>query len=957
MRHLQAQVVRRVGVEASLIATKLYIPQVRPDLVRRPRLVDRLSAGLHRKLTLISAPAGSGKTTLLCDWVGQQAQPGSPPGSGRLHPSAVAWLSLDPADNDPGRFFTYLIAALQRVHGEIGATLAPALRAARPPSPDALITALVNQVAALPYGPDGPQIVLVLEDYHLITELAVHQAVNLLVERQPPQLHLVITTRQDPPLPLSSLRARDQLTEIRQRDLRFSAQEVAAFLTGCMKLQLTPAEMDALEERTEGWIAGLQMAALSLQGLDRPDASRSVARFSGRHHFVLDYLTDEVLGRQPDPVQRFLLQTAVLDRLCASLCGAVVDAATSENGGDASPAAQEMLEHIAAANLFLIPLDDERRWYRYHHLFAELLRARLQEVQPGQALHLHRRAARWYEENGLPVDAVHHALASADMDLAADLMQRIISRLGAWSDLDVATIHRWLMALPEEVSRTRPYLRLFTARTLYAAGQPGAAYRVMEELERTLQAGPDSPETAALLAKLAVDRASFAAAQGEVSRTIAFAEQALARAAADDLGAQIRALSLLGLAHYRAGAVQPAAKAFNRTVELATAMEMTHTAVPLVCHLAELHLMEAQLGAALAAAERARQLGTVAGKPVAAVGFAEVETAKVLYQRNDLAAAETHARRALELLSSGGIAETFGSAPAILAQIRQARGDPEGALAAADEAVSSAEKLGIPRLAHLATAYRARIWLAQARAADQVRPDGEKLRLAGRWADDYRHLPAAEYLRELEELTLARVLLAQSQPARALATLDQLLPAAEGDGRVSVVIETQTLRALALAAWGQIDAALSALSQALALARPEGFVRLFLDEGQPMAQLLRRFQLDQGDSSDFARQLLAAFAGEEHSLLSPDAVPPAGLPRDPAYPLVEPLSGREMEVLQLLAGGLTNAEIAQRLTISLPTVKSHTRNIYGKLNVHGRRQAVARARSLNLLPRPNSRDL
>jgi LuxR family maltose regulon positive regulatory protein len=936
-------------VEGSLIATKLYIPQVRPDLVRRPRLVDRLSAGLHRKLTLISAPAGSGKTTLLCEWIDRRPEGERPPSPPRPHASAVAWLSLDPADNDTGRFFTYVVAALQKVHREIGSALAPALRAPRPPSPDALVTELVNQIAALPQAPDGPQLLLVLEDYHLITELPVHQAVNLLVERQPPQLHLVITTRQDPPLPLSSLRARDQLTEIRQRDLRFTSQEVADFLTGSMKLQLAPADVAALEERTEGWIAGLQMAALSLQGLDLPDASRFIARFSGRHHFVLDYLTDEVLGRQPASVQRFLLQTAVLDRLCASLCDALVGDPLPENGDGAS-AAQEMLERIAAANLFLIPLDHERRWYRYHHLFAELLRARLGETQPGQASHLHRRAARWYEENGLPADAVHHALESGDMELAADLMQRVIGRIGDWSDLDVATIHRWLMALPEEVARSRPYLRLFTARTLYAAGQPDAAQRVMDELDRALQAGPDSPETRTLQAKLAVDRASFAAAQGEVSRTIAFAEQALARTSAEDLAAQVRALSLLGLAHYRAGAMGPATEAFNQTLELAAAMGMTHTSVPFVCHLAEIHLMTAQLDAALAAAERARRLGTVAGKPVASVGFAEVETAKVLYHRNDLAGAERHVRRALELLSSGGIAETFGSAPAILAQIRQARGDPEGALAAADEAVRSAEELGIPRLIHLAAAYRARIWLAQARTADQVGPDGDHLHLAARWAEEYRQLPPAEYLREFEELTLARALLAQSQPDQALTTLDRSLSPAEEAGRVSTVIETHALRALALAALGQITDALNALSRALELAQPEGFVRLFLDEGRPMAQLLGRLQLERDDPSHTVHQLLAAFSGDEEPSSTLAAAHPTARPGDRPSPLVEPLSGREMEVLQLLARGLTNAEIALELTVSLPTVKSHTRNIYGKLNVHNRRRAVARARSLNLLP-------
>ncbi len=899
-----------------LLTTKLYIPPFRPEWVPRPHLVERLNAGLGpsalgfaRKLTLVSAPAGSGKTTLITTWLSgfRLEAPGT------SIESQVAWLSLDETDNDPLRFFTYVVAALRTVDPQIGGDAQRLLESAQSSSFEPLITTLINDVAG-----EASPLILVLDDYHAITELVIHEAIGFLLDRQPPHMHLVITTRHDPPLPLSRLRGRGQMTEIRQDDLRFTPEEAAAFLNRSMGLRLTPSEISALEEHTEGWITGLQLAALSMQGRDRAGITQFIADFSGRYHYILEYLTDEVLQRQSQPAQTFLLQTAILHRMCGSLCDAVLDNTELAPG-------KQMLEQIEAANLFAVPLDDEREWYRYHHLFVELLRARLQETQPDRIPELHRRAAAWYEQGQFSSEAVHHALATQDSVLAAGVIERAIMQIATWSRANIAMIQRWLNALPDEAVRPRPWLRLFIARILYVSGQPELASQTLQALEAWLQDHPSDPDAARILGLAVVDRASYAVVLGNVQQAKALVSQTLAHVPKDDPIARFRTPAILGMAHFRAGEVSEAHRAFSQASEIALAAGLSFAAVPFLCNLAEIEIAQGQLRQAKRTCDQAGQLAVVDGVPASVAGFVGLETSKILYEWNDLHAAERHLLEGLELLSQSGISESFGSGHTVLARLKQALGDHEGAREAARQAVQIAQRDNIPRLVVLTSAYQARVWLAQGR-----------LDLAARWAHDYRQVGETEYLREFEDLTLARVLLAEGQCAEALALLDARLAPAQSAGRTGAVIEILALRALALPA---PDQALDALQQALRLAGPEGYVRLFVDAGEPMRALLKEAAA-RGVAPQYVSRLLAAFGpSEEVGGRAPQ-------------PLVEPLTERELEVLHLLAEDLSNREVGQRLFISLPTVKSHTRNIYGKLGVSGRKEAVAHARALGILPAP-----
>jgi LuxR family maltose regulon positive regulatory protein len=913
-----------------LLKTKLYIPPVRPEWVQRPRLLERLSAGLDRRLTFVSAPAGSGKTTLVSAWLHGVQRP-------------CAWLSLDEADNDPSRFLAYLVAVLENLDpspesaDRIGRSVESLLEASPSPLAEPVLTFLINDIDAI-----GAPFVLVLEDYHAISTPAIHSAVAFLLERQPPHAHLVIITRHDPPLPLSRLRGRDQVTEIRQDDLRFSREETGYFLQQAMGLELTDADITTLEKRTEGWITGLQLAALALQGRDEKSVTQFVEGFSGRYHFVLDYLTDEVLKQQPELVQQFLLQTSILERMCSPLCNALVQVEESEDeDGEVPPfnigeLGEETLHRLETENLFVVPLDDERRWYRYHKLFAELLQVRLQESAPALIPELHRRAAVWYERNAFPAEAVRHALATSDYDLAAAVIERAITQVATWSRLDVGTLLGWLNALPAGVMRARPLLRLFAVRAMFSAGQTDTAERFLNDLEDALLAEPSIPDSEQLLRTILADRGSYAVVHGDVSQAIDFTQRFLAQVRENDSSSQIRGAAILGMAHLRAGELAHATQAFRQAIDLALAVDLPIAAVPLLCNLADVQSTQGQLNQAAQTLEQAIQIGTVEGKRTASTGFAGLGLGKILYERNDLREAERHILDGLALVSDGGIAEFFGNMHAVLARVRQAKGESQAAQAAMQFALQLAQRGGILRISVLAAAYQARIWLAQG-----------KVSLAVQWGRDYRRAGEVQFTREFEDLTLACVLLADGQPHDALALLDGMLAPAQSAGRMGSVVEILALRALALQSSGVSNQPVAALEAALSLAEPQGYVRTFLDLGEPMGSLLKQVA-GRGIQSEYASRLLAAFDAQAHvrtegSSASELFVSP------PHQPLVEPLTPREIEVLYLLAGRLSNAEIAHQLVISLPTVKSHTRSIYGKLSVHDRKAAVLRARELGIL--------
>ena len=958
--------------DTSLLATKLYIPPPRANLVSRPHLIERLDRGLSEghRLILISAPAGFGKTTLLSEWTsariedygvrskdsarGAETLPESsgsvPPTSysllptpGSLLPTPLfSWLSLDEADSTPVRFLTYLLAALHQIDNHIGQDLQSVLRQPRAPSPSAsgqdhwvprAMTSLINDLAR--FGADQP-LVLVLDDYHCICDAHIHGAIELLLDRMPPHLHLVIATRQDPPFSLSRLRARGQMTEIRQRDLCFDMQEAARFFQQVVGLDLAKSDIAVLEERTEGWVAGLQLAALSVQGRDTEDIAHLKA-FSGRQAFILDYLTDEVLERQTDSIQRFLLETCLLERLCGPLCDAVLERTDRED--PAADNAQAVLETLNRNNLFLIPLDDERQWYRYHRLFRDLLRAGLHEVSAQREENwipdLHRRAATWYREHNLPADAVHHALLAQDYAQAADIVEQAIQHVSVWSQINVTTFMDWYRALPDDVTRTRPRLQLFASRVCSVSGQPATTEHLLHQITDYLRDQPDHPDAGEILDLVAADRASYAAVRGDVHEAIALTHQILERLPAQNGPMRLRLSSTLGLAHERAGDLDRAGQAFGEAIAAARALGMDFAAVPLVCNQAQIQFLRGQLHQAAETCARAVQLGTVDGTPLPVTGYAEIEQGKILYEQNDLENAAGRVVKGIERLAQGGSPDSFGSAHTVLAQIRQAQGDTQGALSAIETAIQAALDSGISRAIHLTRAYRARIWLAQG-----------KLEQASRWADEYRLIGETAYLREVEDLTLVRVLLAQDKATEAQPLLDDLLAPAEEAGRFGRVLEIEASRALALEALDDRSRALAALAHALRLAAPEGYVRVFVEEGRPMGELLLTAARAPSRASShidmgYVRMLLAALSE------APTADP--GLASG-HQPLVEPLTERELEVLRLLAEGLTNPEIGQRLYISRPTVKTHTQNIYSKLNVHTRREAVEKARALGMLP-------
>jgi LuxR family maltose regulon positive regulatory protein len=906
----------------ALLQTKFYIPAQRPYHVARPQLVERLEAGLAQgcSLTLISAPAGYGKSTLLVEWIQASGMP-------------VAWLTLDGNDNEPARFLAYLVASLQQIFPELGQAVSSRLQRSELPVLSSLMTLLINDLSRERSGQeeDDGRFLLVLDDFQSILAPTVLEAVDFLLAQQPPQMHVAILSRQDPALSLSRIRGRGLVSELRQNDLRFSLEESSTFLVRAMGLDPSQEEIATLADRTEGWIAGLQLAALSMQGLDPVERSRFIARFSGRYHFILDYLTDEVLRRQPESRQRFLLQTAILDQMSGPLCDAVLGLGTSRTGEQAGEMQSlAILEELDHGNLFLVPLDDERHWYRYHKLFVELLRARLQETWPDRVPELHRRAATWYEKNGFMAAAVNHSMLCGDMAEAAEVVQRAITSFDTWSQVEVASLLGWLEALPPEVRQNRPWLRLFYARATYLTGQPEASRKAQEELEEWLATNPDAAGARQVAGLVRADRTSYAVVGGDVRESIVYAQSALEHLPEEEAISRMRAYAILGLAQSRAGDILVAQQAFTRAIEMAQEMGVPLATVPLLCNLAENHIMAGELGQAEQLGRRAVELGTVEGRQLAVVGYGHLEVGKVLYQRNDLEAAEKHHATALRLLSQGGITESFGNVHGELAVTRQALGKPAEALAVAQEGVRVARESRIGRLLVLAQAFRARVWLAQG-----------DLDSAVAWARTYQELGATEYLREVEELALARVMIASGKPGEAIPLLEKLLGAAGAAGRYSRVLEAGVLLALATQAQGDTGKALDFLGRSLELAEPEGYVRVYLDEGFRMAELLRS-AARQNLSPAYVTRLLAAFEG---LTTKPVQEIPRGQP--PVY--VEPLTDREEDVLRLLAEGLSNKEIAGRLYLSPNTVRSHTYNLYSKLAVHSRLQAVTRARELGLL--------
>jgi LuxR family maltose regulon positive regulatory protein len=906
----------------ALLATKLHVPRTRPGFVVRPRLADRLAPAHEGELTLVCAPAGFGKTALLADW----ARGGQRP---------VAWLSLDEADNDPVRFWRHAAAALDGVRPGIADRVAALLGGGlQPTSFEAVVTTLVNELAGV-----TEEVVLVLDDYHLIQAPQVHQSVELLLAHLPACLRLVLASRANPPLPLARLRARGQLAELRERDLRFTPTEAAALLRAAAGPKLPEAAVAALADRTEGWVAGLQLAALSLQG--RGDIAAFVAGFSGSHRYVLDYLAEEVLDRQPQRLRTFLLETSVLERLSGPLCDVVTGRADS----------QQVLEQVERANLFLLPLDEVRGWWRYHHLFADLLRGRLQQQQPERLPELHRAAAGWSQQHGLVDDAVRHALAAGDAAWAARLIEQHFDAM-LWRSEDV-TFRRWLQALPAELVRSRPRLCLAQAHGALLSGRLEAVEPHLADAERAAAAVAEEPyepsagRAVSLLANLpaaiALARALLARLYGDAERTAEFGRQALTHLTDADYTLRHFAEYSLAVADWLGGRLVEAEQALARLAAEQLPAGARYLA-QLYHDLGQVQRARGHLGAALRTYERALGLASQAGRPLPPAGIAHVDIAEVLYERGGLDAALDHATQGVALSRQMGWARQLGAGLAILAWIRHAQGDRAGAVAAVREAERVPLSPSLVGLLNPLPVVRARLALANGEVGEAARWVQE----CGLDADD-----EPSYPREGEYLVLVRVLLAQQAHQGALGLLDRLHARAATQGRTGSVIQASTLQALALHASGDQAAALGVLAEALTLGAPEGYLRVFVDEGPPMAALVRQLLVGRRQG----QVPLAEAVPREYLARLADAFEQAGLPiRAPAgrgvvvAGLVEPLTARELEVLQLLAAGAPNRAIAERLVVTQETVKKHLSHLFDKLGVANRTQAVARARQLGLLP-------
>ncbi|MEA2573318.1 MAG: hypothetical protein QOH93_616 [Chloroflexia bacterium] len=880
-----------------ILATKFYIPPPPPKVVPRPRLIRGLNEGLHRKLTLISAPAGFGKTTLVSEWIA---------GCDRQ----VAWLSLDEGDSDPARFLTYLVAALRTVTPHIGERLLGVLQAPQLPPAESILTALLNEITTIP-----DNFVLVLDDYHVIDSKPVDHALTFLIEHLPPQMRLIIATREDPQLPLARLRGTGQLTELRVTDLRFTPTEAAGFLHG-MGLNLSAEDIAALETRTEGWIAGLQLAAISMQG--HKDTTSFVKSFTGSHHFVMDYLVEEVLQQQPESVQTFLLRTSILDRMCGPLCDAVLL--------DTSTSGQETLEYLEHANLFIIPLDNERRWYRYHHLFADLLRQRLHQStqsiasstggEKDEVAQLQIRASQWYEDNGLDIEAFHHAAAANDIERA----ERLIDGKGIPLHLRgaVTAILDWLGSLPTEVMDARPSLWWRYGSLLLVIGQTTGVKEKLDAAEAALQGTEADGRTQSLVGQIAAARSVLALTKYDVEAMMVQSRRALEHLSPKSLSLRATATWVLGFACLLMGDRAAARKALTEAISLSQAAGDIFTTILATVGLGQVQEVDNQLYQAAETYHRVLQLA--GDQPLQIIGEAQLGLARVLYEWNDLDAAEQHGRQSLHLVRQyDTVIDRFIVGEVFLARVKMAQGDVDGAAAILTRASQSArEKNFVHRIPDVAAAQVVTL-LRQG------------------------NLAAAAQLAQTHALPIsqARVHLAQGDTAAALAILERLRHEMEARGWADEGLKVMVLQAVALHAQGERDKAVQLLGDAMSLAEPGGFIRIFLDEGTPMSQLLSEATAH-GMMPEYIGKLLAAFEAEKHGSASEFPLPPS-------QPLVEPLSQRELEVLQLIAQGLSNHEISERLFLALDTVKGHNQKIFGKLQVQRRTEAVARARELGLL--------
>lgn len=905
-------------MSSPLLRSKLFIPLPPVDLVHRPRLTQIINEGLTRKLTLISAPAGFGKTTLLSEWI---------PNSRR----AVTWLSLEEADNDPVRFWTYCMAALQMLQENLAQDAKVFLYSDEQRKNlgrlEHFLTLLINEVIQF-----SEDFVLVLDDYHQIKNHIILEGFIFLLDHLPPNMHIIITCRADPLLPLARLRARGQMVELRAEDLRFTYDEVAEFFNRMMKLNISAEQIGALEIRTEGWIAGLQLAAISMQ--KRPDTTSFISSFTGSHRFILDYLVNEVLACQPEEVQTFLLDTSLLERFTSSLC----DAVTGRNDS------RRMLQQLEQSNLFIVPLDHERRWYRYHHLFADLLRGRLQEQKPDQVYGFHQRACDWFEEEGLLPEAVKHAFAMKEYSRAAQLIEQAAEMQRQAGE--IATLTDWLNAIPDSVRQHQPGLSLVYARALVDLAQHAAVETLISEAESVLQSDglPDETRMSSLQGQIYALRAYLAMVRFEFDSTIELSRRAQTHFHENEKGwRSFVALNLAGayrFTNYSSAACQTYLEAAELSLEAGdnvnalTALSMRGEVLQAQGYL---HQSAQQFDQVLQLA------GSLAVPNAPVTGYALIGLGRTRYEWNDLRASIQYVQDGIETGKKAELLDVLLRGYLVLARIRQVQGDFGGALEAVEQAETVARKIGTVMIKDWVNAQRTQIWLAH----------GE-IKAAIGWAASIKgEIPDRIY--PSIAITLAKVRILEDRPDEALKILEHAFQSAHAVNRLGNAIQILAVTAIVHRARGHPSLANSTLLEALTLAEPEGYIRTFLDEGEPIRMMISdlRFQLEkpkrtvpinnQKTLKDYVHKLLAEFT------LSPAPYPGKSIMHDQTPTILEPLSERELEVLRLMVAGLSNREIAELDVVSINTVKTQVKNIFGKLGVHRREEAIAAAHELHML--------
>lgn len=888
----------------SLLLTKLYIPPIRTAIVPRPGLIARLNEGLAagHKLTLISAPAGFGKTTLVSEWIAGCGLP-------------VGWLSLDESDTNPSRFLSYLIMALQLIKSGIGERLLSALQSREAPKIEAILTDLVNEITTIP-----DQFIIVLDDYHSVESKTVDQAMSFLIDHLPPQMHLLIASREDPSLPVARLRARGQLTELRAADLRFSPSEAADFLNQVMGLSLSTEDVAALETRTEGWIAGLQMAALSIQGLS--ETGSFIRSFTGSHRFILDYLMEEVLDRQSEEVHSFLLRTSILERLCGPLC----DALSSGN----FPSGQQTMEYLERANLFIVSLDSDRCWYRYHHLFGDLLRKRLEQKFASEEIaNLHILASEWFEKNGLILDAFKQAAAADDIERAERLLDR--------KDMPInhpgvpVTVLNWLESLPVSVLNSKPSLWWKQAEMLMANYQTIGLEEKLQATEAALAAknppGTEMDDTDRdLVGRIAYARAALTATRYEAQASLGYAQRAMELLHPSNITNRAEVTIYIGFSRYLLGDRDAAELAYKEALSLAQAAGNDEVILTATIRLGQIHEIRNQLHEAFETYQKVIKMTGEDPPPFAMLAL--IGLARIYYNWNDLEKAEKYAEQSHQLARlCEQVIDRLISSELFLSRLKITQKDPFSADQFLTQAENHARQYDFTvRLPDIAAA-RALLCLYNGdtdKAAQLVQTED-------RW------------------LVRAEVLIAQGNPSAALDIIIRHRKKMEEGKLVDYLLDTIVLQALALHALGENDAARQALKEALTLAEPGGFIRLFLDAGEPMRLMLQDlkswFVQNPGEQKcptpGYVDRILTAFASPAENQPSQPSVNQSGL--------IEPLSARELEVLQLISQGLSNQEIGKKLFLALDTVKGHNRRIFEKLQVNRRTEAIARARELDLI--------